>query len=106
MRGLWGAVFKQLLSLKFLPLVLVIILVAFIFAGLPFYWLFGTVLFFFTGHYPPYMVAIYGPHFWLLVYFLFFPLFGGFYLPFQKVVLYTLYKELKDTKAARGDQSP
>jgi hypothetical protein len=51
------------------------------------------------------MFAIYGPHFWLLLYCLFFLLFGGFYLPFQKVVLYTLYKELKDIKGARGDQS-
>ena len=104
-RGLWGTVFQHLLSLRFLPLALVIILVGFIFAGLPFYWLFGSVIFFFTGHYIPGMFAIYAPHFWFLLYFLFFLLFGGFYLPFQKVVLYTLYKELKDLKAARGDQS-
>jgi hypothetical protein len=51
------------------------------------------------------MFAIYGPHLWFLLYVLLFLLFGGFYLPFQKVVLYTLYKELKDIKAARGDQS-
>jgi hypothetical protein len=104
-RGLWGPVFKQLLSLRFLPLVLLIILLGFIFAGFPFYYVFGVFLFFFSGHYPPYMFAIGGPHFWLLFYFLFFLLFGGVYLPLQKVVLYTLYKELKDMKAARGDQS-
>jgi hypothetical protein len=103
-RGLWGPVFKQLLSLRFLPLVLLIILLGFIFAGVPFYYVFGVLLFSFSGHYPPYMFAIYGPHFWLLLYFLFFLLFGGFYLPFQKVVLYTLYKELKDRKAARDDR--
>ena len=104
-RGLWGIVFKKLLSLRVLPLVLGIILVGFILAGFPFYLIFGTLLFPFTGHYIPGMFAIYGPHFWLLVYFLFFLLFGGFYLPFQKVALYVLYKELKDTKAAHGDQS-
>jgi hypothetical protein len=104
-KGLWGPVFKQLLSLRFLPPVLLIILLGFIFAGFPFYYVVGVFLFFFSGHYPPYMFAIYSPHFWLLLYFLFFLLFGGVYLPFQKVVLYTLYKELKDTKDARGDQS-
>jgi hypothetical protein len=104
-RGLWGSVFKQLLSLRFLPVVLLITLFGFIFAGIPFYLLFGTVLFFFTDRFIPGMFAIYAPHFWLLLYFLFFLLFGGFYLPFQKVVLFTLYRDLKDIEAARGDQS-
>ena len=103
-RGLWGPVFKRLLSLRFLPLALLIILLGFIFAGLPAYWLFGTVIFFFTDRFIPGMFAIYAPHFWLLLYFMFFLLFGGFYLPFQKVVLYTLYRELQDMKAARDDQ--
>ncbi len=104
-RGLWGKVFKDLVSLRALPIVLVIILMAFIFAGLPFYWLLGGFLFAFTGHYLPGMFILYSPHFWLPLYLLFFLLSGGFYLPFQKVVLYVLYKELKDAKAAQGDQS-
>jgi hypothetical protein len=97
-RGLWGRVFMELISLRALPLVFVIILMGFIFAGLPFYWILGGFLFVFTGHYLPGMFIIYGPHFWLLLYLFFFLLFGGFYLPFQKVVLYGLYKELRDLK--------
>jgi hypothetical protein len=99
-RGLWGRVFKDLISLRVLPVAIVVILLWFVFAGLPFYWLFGTLLFFFTGHHPPGMFAIYSPHVWLLLYFCFFMLFGGLYLPFQKVVMYVLYRELKDVQAA------
>jgi hypothetical protein len=100
-RGLWGTVFKDLISLRFLPIAIVVIVLWFVFAGLPFYWLFGTLLFFFTGHHLPGMLSIYSPHFWLLLYFCFFIPVGGFYLPFQKVVMYVLYRELKDVQTAR-----
>jgi len=103
-RGLWGKVFKRLVSLKVLPLMIGIILICFIFAGLPFYWIFGTLLFFSTGHYPLGMFSIYGFHFWAMLYLLFFMLVGGFYLPFQKVFMYLFYRELKDAKAARASQ--
>jgi hypothetical protein len=104
-RGLWGKVFKELISLKVLPLVLIIILMGFIFAALPFYWLLGGFLFAFIGDYLPGMFLLYASHFWLLLYLFFFLLFGGFYLPFQKVVLYALYQELKGAKASQDDQS-
>ena len=94
-----------MISLQVLPVVLVFMLLWFVFAGLPFYWIFGTLFFSFAGHYPPGMFGIYGPHFWGMLCFCFFMLFGGFYLPFQKVVMYVLYRELKDVKAARGNQS-
>ena len=103
-RGLWGKVFKQLISLRVLPVVMVFILLCFVFAGLPFYWIFGTLLFSFTGRYPWGMFTVYGSHFWVMLYFWFFMLVGGFYLPFQKVVMYLFYRELKEAKAARGDQ--
>jgi hypothetical protein len=104
-RGLWGKVFKQLISLRVLPVLMVFILLWFVFAGLPFYWIFGGLLFSFTGRYPSGMFTVYGPHFWGMLSFWFFILVGGFYLPFQKVVMYLLYGELKDVKAAPGDQS-
>jgi hypothetical protein len=104
-RGLWGKVFKQLVSLKVLPLMIGIILIWFIFAGLPFYWIFGTLLFSFTGHFPLGMFTIYGFHFWVMLYLLFILLVGGFYLPFQKVFMYLFYREIKDAKAGRGGRS-
>ena len=101
-RGLLGKVFKQLVFLKFLPVVIVVILVWFAFAGIPFYWIFGKLLFAFTGHHPPGMFSIYRSHFWVMLYSCSFILVGGFYVPFQKVVMYVFYRELKDVKAARG----
>ena len=100
-RGLLGKVFKQLVFLKFLPVVIVVILVWFAFAGIPFYWIFGTLLFAFTGHHPPGMFIIYSSHFWVMLYLCSFILVGGFYVPFQKMVMYLFYLELKDVKAAR-----
>ncbi|HVN24735.1 MAG TPA: hypothetical protein VMT71_12245 [Syntrophorhabdales bacterium] len=104
-RGLWGKVFGQLISMQFLPLTIVFTLPWLIFAGLPFYWIFGTFLFSFTGHYPYGMFGIYGPHFWEMLCFCFLAVFLGFYLPFQKVVLYTLYCKLKEVKTFQGTQS-
>ncbi len=98
-RGLWSPVFKELISLKSLPLVIVAIFFLFIFAGLPFYWISGLFLSFFMGLHLPGMLTIYSRFFWEVVSFAFYILVGGVYLPFQKVFLYLLYKELKDLKA-------
>jgi len=98
-RGLWSQVFKKLISLQFLPLVIVAIFVLFIFAGLPFYWISGLFSFFFGGLHLPRMFTIYSPLFWDVMSFAFYILIGGFYLPFQKAFLYVLYRELKDLKA-------
>jgi hypothetical protein len=98
-RGLWSPVFKELISLKFLPSVVVAIFVLFILAGLPFYWISGLFLSFFTGFHLPRMFTIYSPLFWDVMSFAFYILVGGFYLPFQKVFLYLLYRQLKDLKA-------
>jgi hypothetical protein len=98
-RGLWSPVFKQMISLISLPLVVIAILVLFIFTGLPFYWIFGFFLSFFTGIHMPGMLTIYSGSFWMVMIFAFLILAGGFYLPFQKVFLYLLYRELKDLKA-------
>jgi hypothetical protein len=98
-RGLWSPVFKQLMSLRFLPLVIASIFFFFVFAGLPFYWIFGLFLSFFTGFHLPGMLTVYSGFFWVVLFLLFLIMAGGFYLPFQKVFLYLLYRELKDLKA-------
>jgi len=102
-RGLWAPVFKQLMSLRLLPIVVVSIFVFFVVAGLPFYWIFGLFLSFLAGFHLPGMLTIYSGFFWVVVFLSFLVLAGGFYLPFQKVFLYLLYRELKDLKA--GDSS-
>ena len=98
-RGLWSPVFNQLMSLRFLPLVIASIFFFFVFAGLPFYWIFGLFLSFFTGFHLPGMLTVYSGFFWVVLFLLFLIMAGGFYLPFQKVFLYLLYRELKDLKA-------
>jgi hypothetical protein len=98
-RGLWSPVFKQMISLRSLPLVVVAMLVLFLFAGLPFYWIFGLFLSFFTGIHMPGMFTIHSGFFWMVMIFAFLILAGGFFIPFQKVFLYLLYKELKGLKA-------
>ncbi len=98
-RGLWGPVFKELISLKFLPLVIVAIFILFVFAGLPFYWMSGLFLSFFSGLHLPGMLTIYSRYFWDSVLVAFYILVGGFYLAYQKVFLYLLYLELKNRKA-------
>jgi hypothetical protein len=98
-RGLWIPVFEKLISLKSLPLVIVAIFVLFILAGLPFYWISGLFLFVFRGTHIPGMFTIYSDSFWTVMVFAFLILEGGFFIPFQKVFLYLLYRELKDLKA-------
>ncbi len=98
-RGLWGPVFKQLISLRVLPLVVVSVCIFFVFAGLPFYWIFGLLLSFFTGTHLPGMFTIYSDSFWVVMFFGLLILEGGIFIPFQKVFLYLVYKELKDLKA-------
>jgi hypothetical protein len=102
-RGLWAPVFKQLMSLRLQPIGVVSIFFFIVFAGLPFYWISGLFLSFFTGFHLPGMFTIYSGFFWAVVFLSFLVLAGGFYLPFQKVFLYLLYTELKDLKA--GDSS-
>ncbi|MDP4161212.1 MAG: hypothetical protein Q8911_15880 [Bacillota bacterium] len=98
-RGLWSPVFKQMISLQLLPIVIVAIFVLFIYAALPFYWISDLFLFFFGGMHLPGVFTIYSPLFWGVVSLAFYILVGGFYVPFQKVYLYILYKELKNLKA-------
>jgi hypothetical protein len=105
-RGLWSPVFKDLISLQFLPLLVAAIVVLFIFAGLPFYWISGLFLSFFSGFHLPGMLTIYSTFFWGVMSFASYILVGGFYLPFQKVFMYVLYRELKGVKAARDNKSP
>jgi hypothetical protein len=97
-RGFWGTVYRQLAFIRVLPLVVVAIFVLFIYAGLPFYWIFGLFLSFFAGIRLPGMLTIYSQFFWTNMYVIFFLLFGLFYLPFQKVFLYVLYVELSCLK--------
>lgn len=104
-RGLWSPVFKELISLQFLPLVVAVVFFLFIFAGLPFYWISGLFLSFFTGFHLSGMFTIYSRFFWGVMFFAFYILVGGFYLPFQRVFMYVLYRELKGVKAARDDES-
>ncbi len=103
-RGLWGKVFKQLISLRVLPLALSAILIMLIFAGLPFYWIVGLFLSVFTPLQLP-MFTIYSKIFWSAIPFGFYLVVGGFYIPFQEVFMYLLYRDLKDLKTARNDGS-
>jgi hypothetical protein len=103
-RGLWRPVFKELISLRLLPLVVAVVFFLFIFAGLPFYWMSGLFLSFFTGFHLPGMFTIHSGFFWGVMFFASFILVGGFYLPLQRVFIYVLYRELKDVKAARDDE--
>ena len=98
-RGLWSTMFKKLISLQFLPLVVAAVFFLFIFAALPFYWISALFLSFFSGFHLPGMLTIYSGSFWSFMSFAFYILTGGFYLPFQKVFVYLVYKELKDLKA-------
>ena len=104
-RGLWAPLFKQLMSLRLLPLVVVSIFFFFVLAGLPFYWIFGLFLSFFTGFHLPGMLTVYSSFFWVVMSLSFLILAGGFYLPFQKAFLYLLYRELKDLKTDDSSMS-
>jgi hypothetical protein len=103
-RGYWGSVFVQLTSLKVLPFAVVTIFILFIYAGLPFYWIPGLFLSFFTGWQLPGMLTIYSKFFWGILCLAFPLILGLFYLPLQKAFLYILYVELNRLKGnASGD---
>jgi hypothetical protein len=100
-QGLWGTVFKNLLGFRYLPVSLMMILVLFIFAGLPMYWILGMITRVFAGLHLPGQLAIYSSHFWLPIWLALFLSVGAIYVPLQKVFLYVLYRELKDYKATQ-----
>ena len=97
-KGFWGTVYRQLIFLRVLPLVVVTILILFIYAGLPFYWISGLFLSFFAGLRLPGMLTIYSQFFWGIMSLISFLMVGLFYLPFQKVFLYVFYVELNYLK--------
>jgi small-conductance mechanosensitive channel len=97
-KGFWGTVDRQLIFLKVLLLILVTILILFIYAGLPFYWITGLFLSFFAGLRLPGMLTIYSQFFWGIMSLISFLMVGLFYLPFQKVFLYVFYVELNYLK--------
>ena len=77
------------------------ILFGLIITGLPAYAILKELLFNFTGYsIPSGIFPGSGPYFILTLYGLFL-LFGGVYLPFQKVFLYVLYKEVRNLKDSR-----
>jgi hypothetical protein len=99
--GLWGTMYKELFFLRLLPVVLVVILFGLIITGLPAYAILKELLFNFTGYsIPSGIFPGSGPYFIVTLYGLLL-LFGGVYLPFQKVFLYVLYKEIRNVKDSR-----
>jgi hypothetical protein len=101
LRGLWGTVFKNLLGFRYLPAGLFIILVSFIFSGLPAYWILGMVTHVFGGFYLPGQLVVYSPQFWSLFWFTAFLFITIIYVPLQKVFLYVLYKEVMEYKSVQ-----
>ena len=88
------AVLKRLYSIALLPAMTAAAVLLIITAFLPFYWISGMFYWIFSGRNLPGMLLIYSAFFW--EYFLAALALGTalFYVPFQKVLLYVLYKDV------------
>jgi len=87
-------VLKRLYSIALLPAMTAAAVLLIITAFLPFYWISGMFYWIFSGRNLPGMLLIYSAFFW--EYFLAALALGTalFYVPFQKVLLYVLYKDV------------
>ena len=87
-------VLKRLYSIALLPAMTAAAALLIITAFLPFYWISGMFYWIFSGRNLPGMLLIYSAFFW--EYFLTALALGTalFYVPFQKVLLYVLYKDV------------
>lgn len=88
------AVLKRLFSTALLPAMAAAAVLLIITAFLPFYWISGMFYWAFSGRNLPGMLLIYSPFFW--TYFLGALALGTalFYMPFQKVLMYVLYRDV------------
>jgi hypothetical protein len=92
------AVMKRLLSFAFLPVMTIAAVLLIIFALLPFYWMSGMFLWVFSGANLPGMLVIYGPFFWRSLNVILVLGTALFYVPFQKVLVYVLYRDITEGK--------
>ena len=92
------AVLKRLYSMALLPALTAAAVLLIITAFLPFYWISGMFYWIFSGRNLPGMLLIYSAFFW--VYFLGALALGTavFYVPFQKVLLYVLYRDVTSSR--------
>jgi hypothetical protein len=88
------AVLKRLYSMALLPAMTAAAVLLIITAFLPFFWISGLLYWVFSGRNIPGMLLIYSPFFWV-------PFFSAlalgtalFYVPFQKVLMYVLYRDV------------
>jgi len=92
------AVLKRLYSMALLPALTAAAVLLIITAFLPFYWISGMFYWIFSGRNLPGMLLIYSPFFWGY-FFAVLPLITAlFYLPFQKVLLYVLYRDVTSSR--------
>ncbi len=104
-RNLWGPVFKRMITFRFLPILVIGVLIFFILAGLPFQQMFVLFQSIFSGKPPIGMPSLHDPWIWILIITVLYVYIGLFQVPLQKVFLYLLYTELKNTKTAETESS-
>lgn len=94
--GRLSAVAGRLFSIALLPAMLTAAVLLIIAAFLPFYWVGGLFLSIFSGSHLPGMYNVYSPVYW--GFFLTALSVGTavFYVPYQKVLLYVLYKDITE----------
>jgi hypothetical protein len=94
------AVLKRLYSIALLPAMTAATVMLIITAFLPFYWISGMFYWIFSGKNLPGMLLIYSAFFW--EYFLIALALGTalFYVPFQKVLLYVLYRDVVSSRGS------
>jgi hypothetical protein len=88
------SVLKRLFSMALLPALTAAAVLLIITAFLPFFWISGMLYWIFSGRNIPGMLLIYSPFFW--VHFFSALALGTalFYVPFQKVLMYVLYRDV------------
>jgi len=92
------AVLKRLYSVLFLPALTAAAVLLIIVALLPFYWITGMFFWIFSGTNLPGRFLIYGPLFWGYLLTAFALGTALFYVPFQKVLLYVLYRDVTSSR--------
>ena len=94
-----------MITFRFLPILVIGVLIFFILAGLPFQQMFVLFQSIFSGKPPIGMPSLYDPWTWILIITILYVYIGLFQVPLQKVFLYLLYTELKNTKTAETEFS-
>jgi hypothetical protein len=92
------AVLKRLYSMALLPALTAAAVLLIITAFLPFYWISGMFYWIFSGRNLPGMLLIYSPFFWGYFFTVLALITALFYVPFQKVLLYVLYRDVTSSR--------